>query len=98
MAHRLLDPQIKSHPLTPALSPKGGEGEREQIFVESNPEFDWRTQAGTDRTINPVIPSPFKRREGSLLGAFQILSPTRHVRSAYSEIHLGQSPLPLGEG
>jgi hypothetical protein len=25
--------KIKSYPLTPALSPRGGEGEREQIFM-----------------------------------------------------------------
>jgi hypothetical protein len=48
----------------------GGEGEREQIFVESTSQFDSRTRAGTDRTINPVIPSPFRRREREPIGGF----------------------------
>jgi hypothetical protein len=46
LAHRLLDPKIKSHPLTPALSPIGGEGEREQIGGTSNLEFDSIAQVG----------------------------------------------------
>ena len=32
--------KIKSYPLTPALSPKGARGEREQIGGFSEPEFD----------------------------------------------------------
>ncbi|KPG90630.1 hypothetical protein AK821_28815 [Pseudomonas sp. RIT-PI-r] len=72
MAHRLLDPQIKSHPLTPALSPMGGEGEREQNFVESTPEFDSITQVGATRAINAVAPSPFRRGgKGAYWGPFK---------------------------
>jgi hypothetical protein len=36
----------KSNPLTPALSPNGGEGEREPIGGFSRPEFDWIFQVG----------------------------------------------------
>jgi len=43
-------------PLTPALSPQGGEGEREQIWEDSNLEFDWIFQVGVIRKSPLVSP------------------------------------------
>jgi len=45
---------VRSIPLTPALSPKGGEGEREPIVGCSKFEFGSIYQVGVTRTSNTV--------------------------------------------
>jgi hypothetical protein len=47
---------FRIYPLTPALSPKAGEGEREPIFVLFRPEFGSVFQVGVSRTIDSVSP------------------------------------------
>ncbi len=46
----------RTNPLTPALSPRGGEGEREQIFMLFKPEFD---PGITGRCISPITLGQF---------------------------------------
>ncbi|QHF52439.1 hypothetical protein PspS49_23400 [Pseudomonas sp. S49] len=69
---------FKSYSLTPALSPKGGEGEREPIFVVfknsvrlrkrelicavCKPEFDVMLQVGVARKNNSVSPLSLRER------------------------------------
>ena len=73
---------LKSNPLTPALSPQGGEGEREQIGGCSEPEYDWIFQVGVSRTVNPV--SPLSLRERVRVRGFSAL---HHLRQQLVRMH-----------
>ena len=56
--------EAKSYPPTPALSPKGGEGEREQIGGFSETEFDWIVHFVVTRESNAVGPLSLRERLG----------------------------------
>ncbi|PRB48576.1 hypothetical protein CQ009_17175 [Pseudomonas sp. MYb2] len=87
----------KSYPLTPALSPQGGEGEREQIGGRSKPEFDSDFQVGVQRKDTSVSPlSHWERVRVRGLSDSEFDSGLSGRRIAQK--HLNQSPLPLGEG
>ncbi|WP_191630959.1 hypothetical protein [Pseudomonas fluorescens] len=87
---------FKSYPLTPALSPKGGEGEREPIFVVfknsvrlrerelicavSKPEFDAMLQVGVTRKNNSVSPLSLKGGEGEREPIFVVFKNSVRLR------------------
>ncbi|PRB55205.1 hypothetical protein CQ009_08650 [Pseudomonas sp. MYb2] len=69
---QITGPADQEPPPHPSPLPMGGEGEREQNFVESTPEFDSITQVGATRAINAVAPSPFRRGgKGAYWGPFK---------------------------
>jgi hypothetical protein len=65
---QITGPADQELPPHPSPLPQGGEGEREQIFVESTPEFDSITQFGAARTI-PFLQA---RGKGADRGLFKL--------------------------
>ncbi|CAI8913034.1 hypothetical protein EMIT0P395_30221 [Pseudomonas sp. IT-P395] len=87
---------LKSHPLTPAFS--RGRGSR--FVVLSEFVFDTMDQAGLFvlADIAAPHPSPLPKERGPICGVFHICVRLGGSGRRIAKEHLGQSPLPLGEG